>query len=49
MKVISAKLDKVAYTKEPVIAFRATSIKDSGTSAEQSVTRFAIFHACNSR
>ena len=40
---MSAKLDEVANKEEPVIAFRAKSVKDSGTSSQESVNRFGEF------
>ena len=37
LTTMSAKLKEIDELKEPVIAFRATSVKDSGTSSEQYV------------
>ena len=35
LEEMSVKLNEVANTKEPVVAFRGTGVKDSGTSSEQ--------------
>ena len=37
LEEMSAKLNEVANTKEPVVAFRGTGVKDSGGSSEQYV------------
>ena len=39
LTTMSAKLNEIDNRKEPVIAFRATSVKDSGSSMEQSVSK----------
>ena len=39
LKVMSTKLNEVANKKEPVVAFRATSVKDSGDNAAQYVSK----------
>ena len=36
---ISTKVNEISNRKEPVIAFRATAVKDSGISREQQVSR----------
>ena len=43
LESMSAKLDEVANKKESLIAFRATSVKDSGTSSQQSVKKHGEF------
>ena len=40
LEEISIKLNEVANTKEPVVAFRATSVKDSGSSNSQYVNTY---------
>ena len=39
LKIMSTKLDEIENRNEPVIAFRATSVKDSGSNYEQSVNK----------
>ena len=39
LEVMSTKLDEIANKEEPVVAFRATSVKDSGSSPEQWVSK----------
>ena len=43
LESLSAKLNEVANKKEPVIAFRGTGVKDSGTSSTQSVNKYGEF------
>ena len=43
LESLSAKLDEVANNKEPVIAFRGTGVKDSGSSWTQSVKKYGEF------
>ena len=38
LESLSAKLDEVANKKEPIIAFRATGVKDSGTANSQYIS-----------
>ena len=40
---MSLKLNEIANKKEPVVAFRGTGVKDSGTSSEQSVSKYGEF------
>ena len=39
LEVLSTKLNEISNRKEPVVAFRATSVKDSGSSQEQRVSK----------
>lgn len=39
LEVMSAKLNEISNGKEPIVAFRATSVKDSGGSSEQYVLK----------
>ena len=39
LATISAKLNEIDNRKEPVFAFRVTSVKDSGSSSQQSVSK----------
>ena len=43
LESLSAKLDEVANNKEPVIAFRGTGVKDSGSSSTQSYSGYGEF------
>ena len=43
LESMSAKLDKVASKKEPVIAFRGSGVKDSGNSHKQDVSKYGEF------
>ena len=40
---MSIKLNEVANAKEPVVAFRGTGVKDSGSSSTQSVSKHGEF------
>ena len=39
LEILSTKLNEIANKEEPVVAFRATSVKDSGGNAEQYVRK----------
>ena len=39
LEVMSTKLDEIANKEEAIVAFRATSVKDSGGNAEQYVSK----------
>ena len=44
LEVLSTKLNEISnFKKGPVVAFRATSVKDSGYSSEQYVNRAGTF------
>ena len=43
LEEMSLKLNEVANAKEPVIAFRGTGVKDSGSSSKQYVEKYGEF------